>query len=442
MQLWSQASALAARTPQERNRYIDFLRALSILIVIAGHWLIATSYYVDGKLISGHLLQSHPQTEWLTWIFQVMPIFFIVGGYSNALSLESARRRGVNYAEWLSTRLNRLIVPLLALVICWAAISAVMHLLGADQNTIVFASQASLIPTWFLAIYIMAVILAPASYRFWKRFGFISLLAFVLMALLIDAAFFIGDLHWLGWANYFPVWLAVHHLGYAWRDGRIEGTPRLLVYSALGLLTLSLLVSIGPYPFAMVGFPDKVLSNTTPPKVTLLALSLFQFGLLRALEAPMKRALCNLCLWTLTVLVNSMIMTIYLWHITVMILFIALLFLAGGPGLGIAPGSPEWWFSRPLWIVLLLILLLPVAMLLSPLERYSRAKAPKPTPLSRQIGGAVLVCSGIALLARFGFGGGPLPKMDIATFALITAGAWIGGILPGLRWPRSKNMNS
>ena len=115
-----------------------------------------------------------------------------VGGYSNALSLESARRRGVNYAEWLSTRLNRLIVPLLALVICWAAISAVMHLLGADQNTIVFASQASLIPTWFLAIYIMAVILAPASYRFWKRFGFISLLAFVLMALLIDAAFFIA----------------------------------------------------------------------------------------------------------------------------------------------------------------------------------------------------------------------------------------------------------
>ncbi|MDA0681687.1 MAG: acyltransferase, partial [Proteobacteria bacterium] len=70
MRIWSQASKLAAQTPEERNRYVDFLRSVSILVVITGHWMIATAYFTDGQLIHGHLLKSAPQTQWLTWIFQ------------------------------------------------------------------------------------------------------------------------------------------------------------------------------------------------------------------------------------------------------------------------------------------------------------------------------------------------------------------------------------
>ena len=43
MRIWTQASELAAQTPPERNRYVDFLRSVSILVVIIGHWLIATT---------------------------------------------------------------------------------------------------------------------------------------------------------------------------------------------------------------------------------------------------------------------------------------------------------------------------------------------------------------------------------------------------------------
>jgi len=45
---WATASELAAKTPPERNRYVDLLRAVSILVVVVGHWLIATAWYVDG----------------------------------------------------------------------------------------------------------------------------------------------------------------------------------------------------------------------------------------------------------------------------------------------------------------------------------------------------------------------------------------------------------
>ena len=433
MQIWSQASEMAARTPPERNRYVDFLRSVSILIVIVGHWLIATTYYVDGNLTSGHLLKSQPQTQWLTWIFQVMPIFFIVGGYANAVSLESARRKGIGYAGWLAARLNRLVIPLLVLLTAWAAIATILHLFGARPEVIEYASKAALIPTWFLAIYIMVVILAPSMYNFWRRLGFASFWIFVAVAALVDFLFFAADIHWPGWTNYFWVWLAVHHLGFAWRDDRMGSPARLIMYSAAGALALSLLIFVGPYPLAMVGSPDPGLSNTLPPKITLLALGIFQFGLLLSLQTPMRRALENLKLWTATVLINSMIMTIYLWHITVMVILIALLYLAGGIGLGIEPGSTEWWWSRLVWIAVLLLLLLPVALLISPLERRSRAAGSSIPSSFRQVTGAMMFCLGVALLSLFGFGGGPLPGLDIASFVLVLAGAGLSGVLPGIR---------
>ncbi len=70
MGIWSQASSLAAQTPEERNRYVDFLRSVSILMVITGHWLIATAIYVDGNLAQGHLLQSEPRRSGLPGYFR------------------------------------------------------------------------------------------------------------------------------------------------------------------------------------------------------------------------------------------------------------------------------------------------------------------------------------------------------------------------------------
>jgi hypothetical protein len=183
----------------------------------------------------------------------------------------------------------------------------------------------------------------------------------------------------------------------------------------------------------MVGSPDEGLSNTLPPKITLLALAVFQFGLLLSVEKPMRRVLDNLRLWTATVLINSMIMSVYLWHITIMVIIVSLLYLADGFGLRLEPGTTEWWLSRPLWIAFLYMLLLPVALLVSPFERRGRPEDASVPSAARQVGGAVLFCLGLALLARYGYGGGPLPRLDVASFALVVIGAGISGLLPGFR---------
>ncbi len=433
MGMWSQAKEMSAVTPADRNRYVDFLRAVSILMVVSGHWLIVGIYYVDGSISFAKLLVVQPATQWMTWVFQVMPIFFIVGGYANAVSLESAKRREIGYSGWLVTRLNRLVSPLLVLLFVWAILAAVLHYSGVSGNVLRLASQAALIPIWFLAIYIMVVVLAPATYIAWKRWGFVSFWAFACIATLVDVAFFVGKQEWLGWTNFFWVWLAVHHLGYAWRDGRIGNPVQLLIYSLLGFIALWILVFQGPYPFAMVGSPDEALSNTAPPKITLLALGIFQFGVLLAIEKPMRKFLSGLRIWAATVLINSMIMTLYLWHLTVTVILVALDYMAGGFGLGLEPGTHEWWLTRPVWILVLYVALLPVSLLFSPLERRSRpADAATPNAV-RLVSGSLMICLGVAILAKFGIGSPPLPGLDIGAYALIVAGSGISGLLPSFK---------
>ena len=193
MSIWSQAKTLAAQTPSDRNRYVDFLRAVSILVVITGHWLIAAFFYQDGSLTPSDLLVIRPNMQWLTWLFQVMPIFFIVGGYANAVSLESARRNELGYAAWLVGRLNRLVTPLLVLLVAWAVLAAILYFSGGTGEVTRLASRAALIPTWFLAIYIMVVVLAPATYMAWRRWGFASFWVLAAAGALVDVAFFAAD---------------------------------------------------------------------------------------------------------------------------------------------------------------------------------------------------------------------------------------------------------
>lgn len=232
----------------------------------------------------------------------------------------------------------------------------------------------------------------------------------------------------MGWSNYFWVWLAMHHLGFAWRDERLGSPGQLLALSACALAVLCGLIFLGPYPIPMAGSPGEEVSNTLPPKITLIALGVFQFGLLMALEKPMRRLLERGRLWAGTVLINSMIMSVYLWHMTVLVGLMALLYLAGGFGFGLAVGSPEWWLTRPLWLAVLALLLIPVALVFSPLERLSFASEDRPPGAPRLVIGAVLAGLGIALTSLLGLDGNILEPSNTGIVALMLVGALACGV--------------
>ena len=427
MHIWNKALEISSQTPPERERYVDFLRALSILMVVIGHWLIAGFEFTGETIESTNLLKTSPGTQWLTWIFQVMPIFFIVGGYANAVSLESATKQGICYADWLTSRLKRLLFPLLALIGGWAIVALAMSAIQVPTDIIQQITKTALIPIWFLAIYIMVVALAPLTHHAFRKYGVNTIFALAAMAILTDAITLNTSFTWIGWTNYFWVWLTVHQLGYVWRSGQFPSAPWLIVISILGWIALSLLVSFGPYPIAMVGSPDPHMSNTLPPKVTLIALAVAQFGLVLSIARPIKAWLANLKVWAVVVMINSMIMTIYLWHITILILLVTCCWLLGGIGINMDPGSEIWWATRIIWVSVLFLILIPVALLLAPIEQQGSNSSRVPG-VARLVTGALLSCLGIALLAMYGMGQPALPHLDIASVAMVYIGAWLGGV--------------
>ena len=450
MSFWTHAAHQAAQTPPQRNRYVDLLRAASICLVILGHWLVVAIHAEGYNLSIQDIRSVAPWVRWLTWLFQVMPVFFLVGGYVNALGWQSAQRRRENYAAWLARRLQRLVLPVLPVLAAWILIGAYLARVfssggdGLHSPSIILknASQFALLPAWFLVVYILMILLTPLSYRAWQRYGFASFAALTTAAALTDFLDLGAGWHILGWLNYLFVWLAVHQLGYAWQAGRIGAPPRALLWAAAGLAALIALVSFGPYPVSMVSMRTQEISNSLPPRITLLALGVVQTGLLLALEKPARRLLQRGALWTATVLINRFIMTVFLWHVTALVTAVGLIFITGDWEryffLSIVPGTSAWWLTRPLWIAVLIVVLIPFVYLFHRFERIGQARRtpapptpapptpapPTPAPPAWQLlSGCALVCLGLSILTLRGLPTQTWPGINLLALSLPFLGA-------------------
>ncbi len=428
---WSRAKQTAQGTPESRNRYVDFLRAASITVVVIGHWLCVAPYVDQGALKLGDLLHLAPWTRWLTWALQVMPIFFIVGGYANGASWEAARKGGQGYSRWIAARLPRMVGPAVTQVIFWSLLGFSAHHLGVHPQMIRAGSQAAFIPTWFLAVYIMVVVTAPATFWAWTRFRMASFWGLALAAVAVDTVAFSFHLPLLRWANYAFVWLAVHQMGYLWRAGRITGPARALPWAAGGLALLIFLVTAASYPVSMITVPGEAMSNSRPPTIALLALGAFHGGLLLALEGPVRRWLSRPWPWTATVWVNGTIMTLYLWHMTVMVLIIGLATLLGRIGLGLAPGSGSWWALRPVWLAVMGGVLLLFVSIFGRFEQIAKGGASAPLAAWRAILGATLMCPGLAFLALTGIGAEGTLGIRLEVVLVVLVGAFLVLRSPG-----------
>lgn len=392
---------MAEETPSSRNRVVDLIRVFSILVVVFGHWLMAAITFEDGAIVPGHLLELADWTHPLTWLFQVMPLFFFVGGYSNALSWRSARRRDESYGTWLRARLRRLAIPVVPLLLVWTVGGWVGLRLGLDWEMLQLASRVALVPTWFLAAYVVIVTLAPVALQVWDRLEWWSILAGIALGGLADVLSIGAGVVPAGFLNYVFVWATVHQLGYAWVDGRLGSTTSRVVLLVVGFAATLALVRFGPYPVAMVGLDTAQITNSYPPRVTLTFLGIFQAGLVLVLEPLLERWMRRLGAWTMVVVVSARIMTLYLWHLTAMVVLIGLGLLAGGVGFGIEPLSTAWWLTRPLWFVVLVVPTLGLIAIFGRYERPERDPRPAP-PWWRPVLSVAMICAGLGFLAAIG----------------------------------------
>ncbi|MCM0000009.1 MAG: acyltransferase [Erythrobacter sp.] len=406
LRMWSKARELAVMTPPERNRWVDFLRAISIMAVVVGHWLMA-GLYIDaaGELRRGDLLSVADWAHWLTWGFQVMPVFFLVGGYANQVSWEATTRKAAAdqagvYRDWLASRVQRLITPTFPVLLLWAGLAVVMTQVGLPRSQIRMATEAALIPVWFLAVYLLVTAFTPLAQRLWTRLGWGSVALFVPLAMLTDWLTFTAKVPYVNFTNFLWVFLAIHQLGFAWRAGKFERPLFAWGFFAVSLAILVNITVFGFYPVAMVSAPGGF-SNSLPPTLALLALGGVQVGLVLALESAGRRMLANVSLWTATVLMNGMIMTVYLWHLTAFVLVMTVdWLLLGGWGLGPVPGTGEWWVTRPVWIAVYIFALLPLIGIFARHERsFGPVRGGRTVPRLRAVIGVLAICAGLGATA-------------------------------------------
>ena len=394
-------AAVAASTPSRRERYIDFLRVFSLAVVMLGHWLMAAVEWRDGRLVAGNVLETAPAAQWLTWLFQIMPVFFIVGGFANTASWTAARRDGRGYGEWLAGRLTRLVRPVLVFAAVWGGVVVGLAAAGVAPAAVRAGSIAQ--PLWFLAVYVVVVALAPAAVIAQRRLGWGAAVALGAGVAVVDLLRWPLGVPLVGWLNLGLVWLFAHQLGVAWRSGAVVlwSRRRTLVVAGAGLAGLFVLTGLGGYGRSMVGVGGGR-SNTFPPSLALVALGMWQFGLALLVRPAVDRWLDRPRAWAAVVAANGMAMTVFLWHLTALVI-VAVVALPSGLMPQPAVGSAIWWAWRPVWVVALAVALVPLVWAFARVE-LRRVTAPAPGAVAAGAA-ALLIAAGLAVLARKGFVG-------------------------------------
>lgn len=357
----SRIEDLAAQTPADRNRHVDLLRVVAVGMVVVGHWLAVAIRTSDGQLEGVTVLAEIDWTHWVTWVFQVMPVFFLVGGYANAASWTSHRDRGGDWASWIHRRASRLLWPTTIFLASGAVGALAARSTGIRPEVLDEAMWFVVIMIWFLAVYLGVTALAPALLAGQTRWGWTLLLAMAAVIVAVDVARMRFGVAWIGNVNFLFVWGAVHVLGLTWWDGQlVQSERRLWTLGLSGAVTLIVLTAFGPYPISMINVPDAPVQNTNPPTVALTALASAQTGGLLLLRRPAERWLERSSrAWTSVVGGNAVIMTVFLWHVVPVLVAAPLLHLTG---LWPQPpvGSGAWLALRVPWVVVLALLLVGV----------------------------------------------------------------------------------
>jgi peptidoglycan/LPS O-acetylase OafA/YrhL len=361
---------LAAQTKADRNRAVDAYRAIAMLAVALGHWLvIAVATDADGDITARNALEVAPGLGWLTWVFQVMPLFFVVGGFSSAMSLNAHWRRGGRDHDWVVQRLRRMVAPTAVLAGFWVAAMAVAAAAGQGAIAAAGATGAA-IPLWFLANYTIDTALAPTVLRHLQRRR-TATLATLLGVFATVEVLHIAGVPFVEHLNWVIGWMLFQVAGFLWQAGALP-TGRRMAAIAAGLWASAVaLVAFGPWPIFMIHVPGTEFSPTHPPSLALVVFgAAYSATAIAAAPAVTRFLERRQGAWNAVVAANGVSMSVYLWHFTAAVVASAVLF-----ALDLLPtaaiGSAAWWVQKLPVIALSAIVLAPIVALVSKVERRS-----------------------------------------------------------------------
>ncbi|HWS92071.1 MAG TPA: acyltransferase [Mycobacterium sp.] len=392
-----------------RNLAVDFYRVSGVVLIVLGHWLAGSVTYHNGEFGRENPLLDLPWTQWLTWIFQAVPVFFLVAGYAGAISwTRRCDAEGFSRQAWIRHRLARVMGPTAVYVALVSVIVVVLQARGLPGSVLEYAGWAVAMHLWFLAVYIVVVSLTPIAIAAQRRWGLLVPAVLPVGVVVVDAVSLAGHVPYVGWLNYLLCWGLLYQLGIAWHGGLLAGRrPGLL--AAGSAVALALLIRVGPYPVSMIGVPGQPIENTTPPSVAMLAYACVQAGLAVAIAPALNRALRAGLVQRVLSTANANVMALYLWHMVPVVIVAIVAYPAA-----LIPqpleGSAAWWLVRLEWIVILSLVTAVEMILLWWQRRFFAAPLPMVgMPLPDRWGevvmlaGALMAAAGLHFFAQGGF---------------------------------------
>lgn len=433
----TEAARAASRTvPAGRDLTLDLTRVACVVLVVFVHILFTgVGRGSDGSLIIERTVEGEAWFNAVSWIANIMPLFFVVGGYAARAGWASALRRGDGADLFVRLRLARLARPALPVFAFFTVALGAVALIGLDPGLVRTIAIGVGSPLWFLAAYAIAQSLAPRMIRLHARFGFGVLAVLLLGALAVDLVRFLVVGQWFGIAplelgeygigqqlfglpNVLFVWLFAQQIGFLLYDGWFarRRVRQLLGIIAVGYLLIWGLVSLGGYSWNM-------LSNQWPPTAPLAVLAAVQAAGLTILHRPLTALMRTRIAQGAVLTIGSRLMTVYLWHLPMILALTGLQLVL--PFAMPQPGSAVWWWTR---VPFLVAVLLAVWLLSLWLVRFERTPGLRGPAFSGATPCAVLAFA-IPILGVTAYGLNlPLAAASLATTAC--ALALIGGFGP------------
>ncbi|MGO4192385.1 acyltransferase [Arthrobacter sp. YAF17] len=367
----------------DRDLVIDLARFFCLALVVVSHtMMVSPVLHPDGTVTSDNTLGNQHWFEPVVWVLQVMPLFFVAGGITGLQSWRRLRARGGNTFDYMQARMLRLIRPaavLLAIMFTalWAALLA-----GVDPQVIQLLVSGAGMPLWFLAAYLAAQLNLPLLARLHARAPWLTLAGLTSLVIAVDCLR--GVMPMLAYLNMVFVWCAVQQLGFFLADGTLaRGRIALAGIVLASNLVLGLLVWLGLYS-------GNMLVNLNPPNLTLLLLGISQAATLQLLRPALTRVASLTSMRRFIGLAGRRSMTVYLWHLPLLAALSGLLVLTDFPQP--AGGTAAWWWGRPLVLLALTGLLLPVVALFGRLEeRPTSPGTARSRPAAAVVTAAVVV---------------------------------------------------
>lgn len=335
------------RTKPPRDKYVDFLRAFSLVIVVIWHWMF-TLLTINATTISPNNPIGFTKGMWaITWVFQVMPVFFFVGGYGHRLAFDNYVK-GTS-RKFLRRRTKRLLVPALGIIAMWVIIGFIFQQVY-DAAWTWSAVILALSPLWFLVVYLVLVMIAPLAIRAHWRWGELVIVWLIGIAAILDVLRFIHLQGWAAWVNFLVIWGLAHQFGFFY--DRLIAAPARTGWMFLwgGLFSLIALTNMGFYPRSVVGVPGERFSNMGPPTLAIVALTLLQIGIVLIVRPWVMNKLETSKGWKgLFGWVNENSLPLYLFQTTGMAIALGLMYVLFNY---LPPSEPttEWWLTRPFWL--------------------------------------------------------------------------------------------